>query len=53
MNTISGVNIHSFITGSTGEQKAMGGQRLSADGVSAQVQSPSTKDMVRSPCSLS
>jgi len=35
------------------EQKAMGGQRPPADGVSAQVQRPSTKDMVGSSCSLS
>ena len=35
------------------KQKAIGGQRPPASSVSAQVQSPSTKDMVRSSCSLS
>ena len=35
------------------EQKAMGGQRPLEGSVSSQVQSPSTKDMVRSSCSLS
>lgn len=35
------------------EQKVIGGQKPPAGSVSAQVQPPSTKDMVRSSCSLS